>query len=316
MTKVTNGVSNCFCNHLTSFSVLMSSYIPNDEVNYQVLDYITTIGLVISIVSLMICIAIQAILLSNANNLMASYRHVCILNMSVFLLLGNISFIGSSYTEPEYQDHLCVAFTFSTHLSLLSFLCWTLVQTIFLVCRLVFVFHHVTKKEFMTLAVVLGYLCPIAIAVGTFLCYSPSNKYRQDNACWLDNHSGASMAFTIPTIVIISINFLALIVVIRKLLRPSLSEGSGEDEEVVKKLVKAVVFCTPQFGLTWAVGIPLFADGSLLILHYMFVLLNPLQGFFILLFGCLLDKKVVDLLKRRVLKSSPVGSTATTVSTY
>ncbi|CAH2245423.1 Hypothetical predicted protein [Pelobates cultripes] len=66
------------------------------------------------------------------------------------------------------------------------------------------------------------------------------------------------------------------VAMIQKLLRPSISEGSSEDVEVVKKLVKAVVFCTPQFGLTWAIGIPMFANNSL-VLQYMFVLLNPLQ---------------------------------------
>uniref|UniRef100_A0A8C5MCX4 Uncharacterized protein n=1 Tax=Leptobrachium leishanense TaxID=445787 RepID=A0A8C5MCX4_9ANUR len=316
-TTVNNGgVTSCLCGHLTSFSVLLSDILPEGLLNVSILDYITNVGLMISIASLVACISLQMYLLKGNVNLVAYYRHMVILNVSSFLLLSNISFVGASYIKPPQFLRLCVALTFCTHFSLLAFFCWTLVQSIFLFCRLVFVFHHITKKEFMTVSTVLGYVTPMLIAVGTFLYYTPTDDYRRDTVCWLQSKSGASMAFTIPTIVTISLNFLVLIVVIKKLLRKSISEGSGEDEEVVKKLVKAVVFCTPQFGLTWAIGIPLLTNGDSLFLQYLFVLLNPLQGFFIFVFGCLLDKKVMDLVKRRLSKSPAFSSTATTVSTY
>ncbi|KAM4694479.1 adhesion G-protein coupled receptor F1-like [Discoglossus pictus] len=315
-TEVVEGVTNCYCNHLTSFSMLLSNILPEGLLNISILDYITNIGLLISIASLVLCISLQVYLMKMTMNLVAYYRHVSILNVSVFLLLSNVSFVASNYIRANNYPRLCLALTFCIHYSLISFFCWTLVQSIFLFCRLVFVFHHITKKEFMTLSVVLGYVLPLIIAIGTFLFFSPTNDYRKNNACWLDSKSGASMAFSIPTIVILSGNFIVLLVVIRKLLRPSISEGSNEDEEVVKKLLKAVVFCTPQFGLTWAIGIPLLSDGSSLVLHYLFVLLNPLQGFFIFVFGCLLDKKVMDIVKKRLSKSPVFSSTATTVSSY
>ncbi|XP_073529002.1 adhesion G-protein coupled receptor F1-like [Phyllobates terribilis] len=276
-TEIDDGETHCYCHHLTSFSVLIAKYIPNALKNNSALDYITNVGLAISIVSLTLCIMFQVYLLRFPMNLVAYYRHTAILNASIFLLLSYISFIAASYITPKQYLRLCVGLTFCTHFSLLAFFCWTLVQSVFLFCRLVFVFHHITKKEFMSLSIGLGYVCPSIIAVGTFLYYSPTNDYRRDNVCWLETDSGASMAFNIPTIIILSGNFLVLLVVIRKLLRPSISEGSNEDEEVIKKLVKAVVFCTPQFGLTWAIGIPLLSDGSSVALHYLFVLLNPLQ---------------------------------------
>ncbi|KAM4012222.1 adhesion G-protein coupled receptor F1-like [Anomaloglossus baeobatrachus] len=312
ITDIADGETHCYCHHLTSFSLLIAKYIPNSLKNSLVLDYITIAGLIISIVSLTLCITFQVYLLRFPMNLVAYYRHTAILNASIFLLLSYVSFIASSYITPKEYLRLCVGLTFCTHFSLLAFFCWTLVQSLFLFCRLVFVFHHITKKEFMSLSVGLGYICPSIIAVGTFLYYTPTNDYRKDNVCWLESDSGASMAFNIPTIIILSGNFLVLLVVIRKLLRPSISEGSNEDEEVIKKLVKAVVFCTPQFGLTWAIGIPLLSDGSSVALHYLFVLLNPLQGFFIFIFGCLLDKKVMDLIKKRMAKTPVFSSTVTT----
>jgi hypothetical protein len=48
-------------------------------------------------------------------------------------------------------------------------------------------------------------------------------------------------------------------------------------------------------GLTWAVGV--FAVDSLsLPLAYMFTILNSLQGLFVLIFHCLLDKGVCSVL--------------------
>ncbi|KAM5165042.1 adhesion G-protein coupled receptor F1-like [Mantella aurantiaca] len=290
VTQITNGSTTCICSHLTSFSILMSNSVPEGTLDSVILDYITQIGLSFSILALVFCIAMQIILLRLTHNRMASHRYWTILHISVFLLISNISFIASSLIDPVVQGKLCVAFTFCTHLSLMGYFCWTLVQSVFLVCRLVFVFHHITMRQFIVLSVMLGYICPLAIAVSTFLKFFPDN-YRRENACWLKGPSGASLAFTIPTIVIVVANFLVLIVVIRKLLRPSISEGNEEDEEVVKKLAKAVVFYTPQYGLTWAVGVPLLTNQNAIWLHYMFDILNPLQGIFLLLFGCLLDKK-------------------------
>ncbi|XP_072000090.1 adhesion G-protein coupled receptor F3-like [Engystomops pustulosus] len=313
LTQVTDGITQCMCDHLTSFAVLMSGHVAEDNLNDTILSYITEIGLCLSSVSLLLCILIQVVLLIHSRNIVASYRHVSTLHMSLFLLIFNISFLTPDFMKQDIPENLCVAFTFCSHFSLMGFFCWTLVQGIFLVCRLVFVFHHVTKAEFLVLSIVLGYVLPLAIAVGTFLVYFP-HSYKSDS-CWLDGHSGALMAFVVPIIVIMAINFLILIVVISKLLRPSISEGKSEDEEVVKKLAKAVLFCTPQFGLTWAIGIPMFAiNQENLFLQYLFVLLNPLQGFFILLFTCLLDKKVMDLLKKLLLKTSVPNTTVMTTS--
>ncbi|KAM8953318.1 adhesion G-protein coupled receptor F3 [Pelodytes ibericus] len=316
ITEITDDVTNCFCSHLTSFSLLIAKYVPGGLLNSSVLDYLTNVGLIISIASLVVCISLQTYLMKFTLNLVAYYRHLAILNVSTFLLLSNVSFVAASFIRPKVDVRLCLGLTFCTHFSLLAFFCWTLVQSIFLLCRLVFVFHHITKRQFMTFSTLLGYVCPALISIGTFLYYTPSNDYRRDTTCWLNSNSAASMAFTIPTIIIISANFLVLLVVIRKILRPSISEGSTEDEEVIKKLVKAVVFCTPQFGLTWAIGIPLLTNGNSLALHYLFVLLNPLQGFFIFVFGCVLDKRVIDLVKKRLSKNPVFNSTATTLSTY
>ncbi|XP_077341318.1 adhesion G protein-coupled receptor F4-like [Lithobates pipiens] len=295
-TTVINGSTHCACNHLTSFSVLMAGYIPEENQNLALLDTLTKILLPVSIGSLLNCIAIEIFLLKQSKSSVALYRHICIIHIAVFLLISNVSFLASSLFDIPSHRFLCKILTFVTHFSLLAFFSWTLVQGLFLVCQLLFVFHHFTKKEFLLLSVILGYGCPSVIACTTFLVYYP-NKYLMSNACWLDNKTGAFLLFAIPAMVIMGGNILVLVVVIAKIFKSSVSEGKNEDDEVVEKLMKAVLFCTPQFGLTWAIGIPLYVYPKAVFLHYLFTLLNPLQGFFLLLFGCLLDKKVIDALK-------------------
>ncbi|XP_040203582.1 adhesion G-protein coupled receptor F1-like [Rana temporaria] len=289
-TTVINGSAYCACNHLTSFSVLMAGYIPEEDQNLVLLDTLTKILLPVSIGSLLNCIAIEIFLLKQSKSSVALYRHICIIHIAVFLLISNVSFLATSLFDMPSHRFLCKILTFVTHFSLLAFFSWTLVQGLFLVCQLLFVFHHFTKKEFLLLSSILGYGIPSAIAGGTFLVFYP-HKYLMSNACWLDNISGAFLLFAIPAIVIMGGNILVLVVVIAKIFKSSVSQGKSEDDEVVEKLMKAVLFCTPQFGLTWALGIPLYVYPKTIFLHYIFALLNPLQGFFLLLFGCLLDKK-------------------------
>ncbi|XP_029452129.1 adhesion G-protein coupled receptor F1-like isoform X2 [Rhinatrema bivittatum] len=298
-THITNGVTTCLCTHLTSFAVLMSGSVPPiDSVHAAILNHITNIGISISIVSLVLCILLQMMLLQDAGSLTAYFRHVILLNIAICLLLSNILYLVLSSISGTDQKELCMAVTFCCHFFFLTFFCWTLVQSLFLFSRLVFVFHHVSKTKFMALAILLGYACPFLIALVTFLKFSSTNGYFTDSMCWLESCSGASLAFTVPAIVILLGNFLVLLVVIQKLLRPFVPEGAIEDEEVIRKLVKAIIFCVPQFGLTWAVGIPILVYHNSLVLHYLFDILNPLQGFFILLFGCLLDKKVMELTRK------------------
>nr|XP_033794796.1 adhesion G-protein coupled receptor F3 [Geotrypetes seraphini] len=298
-THIANGVTNCFCTHLTSFAVLMTGSVSSVEsVHTAILNHITNTGLTISIVSLVVCISLQVVLLQDASNLTAHFRHVILLNIAICLLLSNIFFLMTSFVSAKDQKELCMVVTFCSHFSFLAFFGWTLVQSLFLCSRLVFVFHHVSRTRFLILAVFVGYTCPFVIALVTLLKFSPTSNYFGDSICWLEACSGASLAFTVPAVIILLGNFFALLVVIRTLLRPFVSDNASEDKETIGKLVKAVVFCVPQFGLTWAVGIPLHVYYNSLVLQYLFVILNPLQGFFILLFGCLLDKKVMELFRK------------------
>ncbi|CAI9589941.1 unnamed protein product, partial [Staurois parvus] len=82
-------------------------------------------------------------------------------------------------------------------------------------------------------------------------------------------------------------------------LRPSVGDKPKKEEKsTLNHITKCILILTPLLGLTWAFGIGTMASTSIAI-HGIFAALNSLQGLFILLFGCLMDKKVRDALLSR-----------------
>ncbi|KAJ8399395.1 hypothetical protein AAFF_G00411070 [Aldrovandia affinis] len=110
-------------------------------------------------------------------------------------------------------------------------------------------------------------------------------------------------------------NLFSLVVVISKLLRPSVSEGDkGDEKEMAKSILKAVVFLTPIFGITWILGffvlIVDLSDGVIpMIVHYSFTILNSFQGLFILLTACIGEQKVREALLKHVTSASKSAKT-------
>ncbi|XP_073442681.1 adhesion G protein-coupled receptor F5-like isoform X2 [Dendrobates tinctorius] len=291
----------CVCDHLTSFSILMSydyNISPEEEL---ILTYISYIGLGISILSLVICIIIEATVWKSVTKNKTSYlRHVCIMNIAVSLLMADIWFIIGSAVSDYGNVDACVAATFFTHLFYLCTFFWMLTMGLILFYRLMCVFHDLSKTIMMGIAFFLGYGCPIIISVITVAVTQPSKTYTYGKACWLNmKESKAFLAFIIPALTILLVNFITLFVVIIKVLRPSVGDKPKKEEKSsLNHIAKCILILTPLLGLTWGFGIGVMINGSVVI-RGIFSALNALQGLFILLFGCLMDKKVRDALLSR-----------------
>ncbi|XP_069584294.1 adhesion G protein-coupled receptor F5 [Ranitomeya imitator] len=291
----------CVCDHLTSFSILMSydyNISPEEEL---ILTYISYIGLGISILSLVICIVIEATVWKSVTKNKTSYlRHVCIMNIAVSLLMADIWFIIGSAMSDYGNVDACVAATFFTHLFYLCTFFWMLTMGLILFYRLMCVFHDLSKTIMMGIAFFLGYGCPIIISVITVAVTQPSKTYTHGKSCWLNmKESKAFLAFIIPALTILLVNFITLFVVIIKVLRPSVGDKPKKEEKSsLNHIAKCILILTPLLGLTWGFGIGVMINGTVVI-RGIFSALNALQGLFILLFGCLMDKKVRDALLSR-----------------
>ncbi|XP_014877197.1 adhesion G protein-coupled receptor F5-like, partial [Poecilia latipinna] len=290
-----NGTISCHCNHTTTFSILMS---PNSHDNF-ILAYITYNGVACSIVSLIICLIIEGIIWKSIGDNMTSYfRHVSIVNIALSLLIADIWFIiGAVISDADQKNPpACTATTFFIHFFYLALFFWMLASALLLLYRTFNVFDGgLSKRAMLIIGFSLGYGAPLIIATITIAVTAPSNHYtRENNVCWLawDTHK-TLLAFVIPALTIVAINFIILTLVISKILRRRVGMigAQARERHALLVIVRCSAVLTPIFGVTWALGFVTMVSPENFGLHVAFALLNSLQGFCILLFGTLLDKK-------------------------
>ncbi|KAI1897589.1 hypothetical protein AGOR_G00084820 [Albula goreensis] len=286
----------CVCNHLTSFSILMSPFIP-PEIRL-LLDFITYIGVGISMGSLVLCLIIEAFVWTVVARNDTSYmRHIAIVNIALSLLIANIWFIiGAAISDIDQKTPVgpCSAATFFIHFFYLALFFWMLISGLLLFHRMVMVFSDMSRATLMVIAFSIGYGAPLIIAVITVAVTAPQDGYfRQNDACWLNwFQTKALLAFVIPALTIVAINFLILIVVLYKVLRRGVRENQPDEKNALVVIARCVAFLTPFFGLTWGFGIGTMVDPESVGIHIVFAVLNSLQGFFVLVFGTLLDGRI------------------------
>ncbi|NXC25653.1 AGRF5 protein, partial [Campylorhamphus procurvoides] len=292
----------CSCSHLTSFSILMS---PDKSSQFIFEDYISYVGLAISILSLVVCIIIESLVWKYVTNNTTSYmRHVCIVNIATSLLIADVWFVVTASINDQNQQmsrDICVMATFFIHLFYLCVFFWMLSLGLILFYRLVFILHNTSKTAQKAVAFCLGYVCPFVIAVTTIAVTLPRNSYTRKDVCWLNwTDSKALLAFVIPALVIVAMNLSITAVVIIKILRPTIGDRSNRQERnSLYQIGKSVAILTPLLGLTWGFGLATIIKNSHRAFHIIFALLNALQGLFILVFGTLWDKKIQEALLKR-----------------
>ncbi|XP_033874768.3 adhesion G protein-coupled receptor F5-like isoform X1 [Acipenser ruthenus] len=292
-----NSSIRCRCEHLTSFSILMSPKEIKDSGISEALDYITYIGLGVSMGSLVLCLLIEAIVWQSVNKNKTSYiRHVSIVNLALSLLIADIWFIIGAAIDASTPA--CSAATFFIHFFYLALFFWMLTLAILLFFRVVLVFKDLGKSQMLAIAFCLGYGCPLIIAVVSVAVTAPEDHYTRKDTCWLNwDNTMVLLAFVIPALVIITINLIILIVVIFKMLRRTIGDKPrAEETSTLKVVARCIAILTPFLGLTWGFGIGMVVAPDNKGIHVVFTVLNAFQGFFVLVFGTLLDSKIRDAL--------------------
>ncbi|XP_027545860.1 adhesion G protein-coupled receptor F4 [Neopelma chrysocephalum] len=297
----------CVCSHqrrtYKSFSILMSPSTPRSAT----LDYITRVGLGLSILSLVLCLVIEAVVWHHVTKTEITYmRHFCLVNIAASLLVADVLFILAAIvhnTALNYQ--LCVAATFFLHFFYLALFFWMFTLGLLILYGLLFIFFKVMRSVFLAAAFSIGYGCPLVISVLTVAITEPKNGYLRSGACWLNWYeTKALLAFVVPALSIIVVNLVVVVVVVVKSGRSSVGEGcKSQDLSSMIRISKNVALLTPLLGLTWGFGLATILDSRSLAFHITFALLNAFQGFFILLFGTLLDRKTREALRMNCLSS-------------
>ncbi|XP_026250270.2 adhesion G-protein coupled receptor F1 [Urocitellus parryii] len=298
----------CQCTHLTSFSMLMSRFVPSAIV--PAVNWITYVGLGISLGSLTLCLIIEALFWKQIKKSQTSRaRHICMVNIALSLLIADVWFIIAATVDTTINpSRVCTAAVFFTHFFYLSLFFWMLLLGLLLAYRIILVFHHMAMTLMMAIGFCVGYGCPLIISVITLAVTQPSNNYKSKDVCWLNwsDESKPLLAFVVPALTIVAMNLVVVLLVLSKLWRPAVGERLNQDDKATFiRMGKSLLILTPLLGLTWGFGIGTMVDGQNPAWHVLFALLNAFQGFFIFCFGILLDSKLRQLLCHNL---SPLSS--------
>ncbi|XP_006882186.1 PREDICTED: probable G-protein coupled receptor 111 [Elephantulus edwardii] len=283
----------------TSFSILMSPH----GVESQILTYITYTGLGISICSLILCLFIEALVWSQVTKTEISYlRHLCIVNVAVTLLMADVWFIAGSFLGgPTAHHNGCVAATFFVHFFYLSVFFWMLAKALLILYGILIVFHTLPKSVLVASLFLVGYGGPLVIAVITVAVTEPGQGYLRPEVCWLNwDKTKALLAFVVPALIIVVVNLTTVALVIVKTQQVTSGSSMFQEVRAIVRICKNIAILTPLLGLTWGFGIAIVINDSSVVFHIIFSLLNAFQGFFILVFGTILDPKIREALKCRV----------------
>ncbi|XP_066504988.1 adhesion G-protein coupled receptor F3 [Hoplias malabaricus] len=296
----------CICEHLTSFTIMMAK----EPIKLQYMEELTYAGLSFSILSLILGLVIEFLVWNTVvKTNIAHFRHTVLVNIMVCLSIADSSFLAAPVPSSS-PSNWCLSLTVLKHFCYLAVFFWMLCLSLGLLHQVIFVFVPLRKNVYLGLCFLLGYVCPLIIVIVTIITYgnAMAGQYYSTETCWLIYVSalkGSIHAFLFPVFVIVFLNMFTMVVVISRILKPTLSEGSTHDEkEIARSIIKTVVLLTPTLGITWILGLfvlvlDLTLEPYAQIVNYAFTFFNSFQGFFILLTGCFGEKRVRGALHKR-----------------
>ncbi|XP_012391337.1 adhesion G protein-coupled receptor E5 isoform X7 [Orcinus orca] len=280
-----NGSTTCQCNHLSSFAILMAHY----DVEDWKLALITKVGLALSLVCLLLCILTFLLVRPIQGSRTTVHLHLCIC-----LFVGSTIFLAGIENEGGQVGLRCRLVAAMLHYCFLAAFCWMSLEGVELYFLVVRVFQgQGLRKRWLCL---IGYGVPLFIvAVSAAI---KSQGYGRPQYCWLDHANGFLWSFLGPVTFIVLCNAVIFVITVWKL-----TQKFSEINPDIKKLKKARVLTITAIaqlfvlGCTWVFGLFLFDQRSW-VLCYTFSILNSLQGLFLFVLYCLLNKKVREEYRR------------------
>ncbi|XP_071264361.1 adhesion G protein-coupled receptor L3 isoform X2 [Salvelinus alpinus] len=275
--------TTCSCTHLTSFAVLMAhvEVKKTDSMQDLLLDVITWVGILLSLVCLLICIFTFCFFRGLQSDRNTIHKNLCI---SLFIA-ESLFLVGINRAD---QPIACAVFAALLHFFFLAAFTWMFLEGVQLYIMLVEVFeseHSRTKYFYLA-----GYGVPaVIVAVSAAVDY---RSYGTDRVCWLRLDTYFIWSFIGPATLIIMLNVIFLGIALYKMFHHTaiLKPDSGCLDNIKSWVIGAIALLC-LLGLTWAFGL-MYINESTVIMAYLFTIFNSLQGMFIFIFHCILQKKV------------------------
>nr|XP_043876462.1 adhesion G protein-coupled receptor L3-like isoform X14 [Solea senegalensis] len=298
--------TTCSCTHLTNFAVLMAHVDVKhaDPVHDMLLDVITWVGILLSLVCLLISLFTFCFFRGLQSDRNTIHKNLCI---SLFIA-ESLFLVGINRGD---QPIACAVFAALLHFFFLAAFTWMFLEGVQLYIMLVEVFEseHSRRRYFY----LVGYGVPaLIVAVSAAVDY---RSYGTDRICWLRLDTYFIWSFIGPATLIIMLNVIFLGIALYKMFHHTaiLKPDSGcldninyryydgcvivewhcyqDYEPEIKSWVIGAIALLCLLGLTWAFGL-MYVNESTVVMAYLFTIFNSLQGMFIFIFHCVLQKKV------------------------
>uniref|UniRef100_A0A3Q2ZW15 Adhesion G protein-coupled receptor L3 n=1 Tax=Kryptolebias marmoratus TaxID=37003 RepID=A0A3Q2ZW15_KRYMA len=266
--------TTCSCTHLTNFAVLMAHVdVKNsDPVHDMLLDVITWVGILLSLVCLLISLFTFCFFRGLQSDRNTIHKNLCV---SLFIA-ESLFLVGINRGD---QPIACAVFAALLHFFFLAAFTWMFLEGVQLYIMLVEVFEseHSRRRYFY----LVGYGVPaLIVAVSAAVDY---RSYGTDRVCWSRKTSK-----TCRTV----LNVIFLGIALYKMFHHTaiLKPDSGCLDNIKSWVIGAIALLC-LLGLTWAFGL-MYVNESTVVMAYLFTIFNSLQGMFIFIFHCVLQKKV------------------------
>uniref|UniRef100_K7FIE4 Adhesion G protein-coupled receptor E3-like n=1 Tax=Pelodiscus sinensis TaxID=13735 RepID=K7FIE4_PELSI len=281
--------TTCSCDHLSSFAILMA---PTAVTESRPLNILIYVGLSLSLLCLLLTILTFLLCRSIWNVSTALHLQLCLC-----LFLADLLVLSSQWKTNV--SVACAVIAGLLHYLFLACFTWMLLEGLhlFLTARTLKEVYYTSIRRFKKRHMYpFGYGFP-ALIVAISAAVNPKG-YGTSEHCWLSLDRGFRWSFLGPVCVIILINvtFFALTLWI---LRSSLSSLNadvstlrGHRLMIFKTIVQLFVL-----GCTWILGL-LQVGPAATLMAYWFNIINSLQGAFIFLVHCLLNRQVREEYRR------------------
>ncbi|VDL64174.1 unnamed protein product [Nippostrongylus brasiliensis] len=280
----TNGeATQCACNHLTSFAILM-------DVSGKVSQYAGTAAAALDVVSIIgcalsvVCLAVSLFVFTFFKSLY-NVRNTIHRNLCLSLMIAELVFmIGIDRTENAIG---CSVVALLLHYFFLVAFCWMLLEGYQLYLMLIQVFE--SDKTRLLLYYKFSYGFPaVIVAVSAGVTW---HNYGTDRYCWIDTSSSTLWAFVGPVIGIILANIVFLAIALKVVL--SVKSRDRNDRDRILGWLKGSATLLCLLGVTWVFGFLTAVSGiGGMVFAWIFTILNCTQGVFILVLHVLMNSKV------------------------
>ncbi|XP_039347766.1 adhesion G protein-coupled receptor E3-like [Mauremys reevesii] len=287
--------TTCSCDHLSSFAVLMAPttvMVSHRETRSYSLTIITYVGLTLSLLCLFLAI-LTFLLCRSIRNISTSLH----LQLCLCLFLADLLFL-TTVTRTGNRV-VCAVIAGLLHYLFLACFSWMFLEGLhlFLTVRNLQVVNYTSasrfKKRFMY---PFGYGFP-ALVVAISAVVNPSG-YGTSTHCWLSPERGFHWSFLGPVCAIIMINItffaLTLWILRNKLSSLNADVSTLRDYRLLTFKAIAQLFI---LGCSWSPGLLQFGPAAT-VMAYLFTIVNSLQGAFIFLVHCLLNRQVREEYRR------------------